>query len=90
MTQPNLLLLSATAIFLTIIGMMLWMLGMATIGIVVMFVASAASLVAWIMGLIMAGQRQQWGWLVVIALFNAFGTLLYAALGVDDSRIPVG
>ncbi|MDP9373596.1 MAG: hypothetical protein M3Q65_14325 [Chloroflexota bacterium] len=80
MNRQTLLYLSIGALALSILGAILARSG-SGFGTLLAGVGGLLSLVAWIMGLIMAGRNRQWGWLVGILLFTPLATLLYSLLG---------
>ncbi len=78
--RQTLLYLSIGALALGIVGAILARTG-SGFGTLLAGVGGLLSLVAWIMGLIMAGRNRQWGWLIGILLFTPLATLLYSLLG---------
>lgn len=59
----------------------------AGLGILVIFLGSAAAFVAWILGLIKTAQVKAWGWFVAVLLVSPIGSLIYGIAGPDQPAV---
>lgn len=66
---------------LTVIGLL---------GVVVIIIGGLVSTIAWIGALIRSAKMQTWGWFVVVLLFHALGTLIYALAGPPEQPAMIG
>lgn len=73
------------AVVLWSIGFGLMLLDIEVIDVVVIGLGSLAGAISWIVALLIAARRQQWVWVVVIALLNFLGGIIYVAAGTDDT-----
>jgi hypothetical protein len=54
-----------------------------------MIVLVAVALYCWVVPLVRAWRRHQWGWVVAIVLTGYLAGALYLLLGVQEDREPV-
>lgn len=79
------LIFAAIAIVLWTIGAALMLLNIEVLDLVFIIPGSIAGAITWVSALLIAARRQQWGWVVGIALTNFLGGLVYAASLHNDT-----
>ena len=67
------------------IALVLMLVDLGTVSLAFVIIGSIAATITWIVALLIAAQRQQWGWVVGIALTTYIGGFLYGLTRAEES-----
>lgn len=84
--RNRLLLLSVPSIVFLVPGILLLGSHLTGFGLTLVAGGLGWGLVGWLFGIYFAATSRAWGWLILVILTGALGTIIYALFGAENSR----